>query len=411
MTKINKNGEYIFNRKGYEKDKKKFEEWSEHESMAKRILYFSEKYSECTVEYIRIKKEEGMTLISLIREKINVFHNSEFIKKQCLAYIKIDYKEKKIYNKKWGDVLYEIKLILLERKKNEKILDLLGIDFLKQKNKNNYSNIFSYISNDTIFKNLMLGKITNEKDLFKAYFKSRFNAKIDKLPLSKAREIVDKKNNNLFFKILNTSKNAHITINNYKAIIKYPHIHDLSREAYYLKEKINYNRSRKSLNEIHSQMSVKIAEILKGNSKISKENIYELKEAIPPKYNFHLLQTELDFFIEGTRQKHCVYNYYGLATQYLLLKKEEQIKDENKNVSFFFSYREEYIILATLEVVFKWNYKTKKFEDDYWFHQIYGKRNEPLQITLEEKIKKDFEKYYREVLIKQLIPIEQNLIN
>ena len=258
MTKINKNGEYIFNRKGYEKDKKKFEEWSEHESMAKRILYFSEKYSECTVEYIRIKKEEGMTLISLIREKINVFHNSEFIKKQCLAYIKIDYKEKKIYNKKWGDVLYEIKLILLERKKNEKILDLLGIDFLKQKNKNNYSNIFSYISNDTIFKNLMLGKITNEKDLFKAYFKSRFNAKIDKLPLSKAREIVDKKNNNLFFKILNTSKNAHITINNYKAIIKYPHIHDLSREAYYLKEKINYNRSRKSLNEIHSQMSVKI---------------------------------------------------------------------------------------------------------------------------------------------------------
>lgn len=411
MAKVNANSEYIFTREKYKKDKKLFEEWNEYESMAKRVLYFSEKYSGCTVEYIRIKKEESITLISLIREKINVFHNSEFIKKQCLAYIKIDYKEKKIYNKKWGDVLYEIKLILLERKKNEKILDLLGIDFLKQKKKNNYGNIFSYISNDTIFKNLMLGKITNEKDLFKAYFKSRFNAKIDKLPLSKAKEIVDKKNNDLFFKILKTSKNAHITINNYEAIIKYPHIRDLSREAYYLKEKINYNRSRKSLNEIHSQMSVKIAEILKGNSKISKENIYELKEAIPPKYNFHLLQTELDFFIEGTRQKHCVYNYYGLATQYPLLKKEEQIKDENKNVSFFFSYRELNITLATLEVVFKWNYKTKKFEDDYWFYQIYGKRNEPLQITLEEKIKEDFEKYYREVLIKQLIPIEQNLIN
>lgn len=411
MAKVNANSEYIFTREKYKKDKKLFEEWNEYESMAKRVLYFSEKYSGCTVEYIRIKKEESITLISLIREKINVFHNSEFIKKQCLAYIKIDYKEKKIYNKKWGDVLYEIKLILLERKKNEKILDLLGIDFLKQKKKNNYGNIFSYISNDTIFKNLMLGKITNEKDLFKAYFKSRFNAKIDKLPLSKAKEIVDKKNNDLFFKILKTSKNAHITINNYEAIIKYPHIRDLSREAYYLKEKINYNRSRKSLNEIHSQMSVKIAEILKGNSKISKENIYELKEAIPPKYNFHLLQTELDLFIEGTRQKHCVYNYYGLATQYPLLKKEEQIKDENKNVSFFFSYRELNITLATLEVVFKWNYKTKKFEDDYWFYQIYGKRNEPLQITLEEKIKEDFEKYYREVLIKQLIPIEQNLIN
>lgn len=95
MARINKNGEYIFTRKKYEEDKKKFEKWSEHESMVKRILYFLEKYSECTVEYIRIKKEENITLISLIREKINVFHNSEFIKKQCLAYIKIDYKEKK----------------------------------------------------------------------------------------------------------------------------------------------------------------------------------------------------------------------------------------------------------------------------------------------------------------------------
>ena len=407
MAKINTNSEYIFIQKGYEKNKEKFEEWNEHESMAKRILYFSEKYSGCTVEYIRIKKEESITLISLIREKINVFHNSEFIKKQCLAYIKIDNKEEKIYNKKWGDVLCEIRCILSDRKKNEKILDLLGIDFLKKEDKINYGDVFRYISNDTILKNLMLGKITNEKDLFKAYFKSRFKAKIDKLPLSKAREIVDKKDNDLFFRILKTSKNAHITINNYETIIEYPHIHDLSREVYYLKEKINYNRSTKSLNEIHSQMSEKIGEILKGNSKISKENIYELKEAIPPKYNFHLLQTELDFFIEGTRQKHCVYNYYGLATQYPLLKKEKQIKDENKNVSFFFSYREENIILATLEVVFKWNYKTKKFEDDYWFHQIYGKRNEPLEITLEEKIEEDFEKYYREVLIKQLIPIEQ----
>lgn len=165
--------------------------------------------------------------------------------------------------------------------------------------------------------------------------------------------------------------------------------------------------------EKYSGSTVEYIRIKKEESitKMAKENIYELKEAIPPKYNIHLLQTELDFFIEGIRQKHCVYNYYGLATQYPLLKKEEQIKIENKNVSFFFSYREENTPLATLEVVFKWNYKTKKFEDYYWFHQIYGKRNEPLEIILEEKIEEDFEKYYREVLIKQLIPIEQNLIN
>lgn len=405
--------EYIFIKGEYKSRKEAFEEWEKYDSNTRRILYYAgNKYAGKRIEYIRVKKEEEITVISYIKEEINVFQNSEFIKKNCIAYIKINNKEKKVTTKKWFDILYEIKTLIKDNKRNDRILDLLEIDFLKQKDKKNYSNIFSYISNETILKNLMLKKITNEKNLFKAYFKSRFNNNIDKLPLSKAKEIIKwGEDRDLFFRILRTSKNPHIIINKYHTIKKYPHIEDLSLEAHYLKEKINYDRSTKSLNEVHSQMSEKIAEILKGNSKMAKENIYELKEAIPPKYNIYLLQTELDFFIEGIRQKHCVYNYYGLATQYPLLKKEEQIKNENKNVSFFFSYREENTPLATLEVVFKWNYKTKKFEDDYWFHQIYGKRNEPLGITLQEKIEEDFEKYYREVLIKQLIPIEQNLIN
>lgn len=84
---------------------------------------------------------------------------------------------------------------------------------------------------------------------------------------------------------------------------------------------------------------------------------------------------------------------------------EKSKKRSKENISFFFSYREEILPIATLEVVFKWDYKAKKFEDFYWFQQIYGKRNEPLEKNFENKIRDDFEKYYREVLTKQLIPI------
>ena len=115
-----------------------------------------------------------------------------------------------------------------------------------------------------------------------------------------------------------------------------------------------------------------------------------------------MLQTELDFFREGKIQKNCIYSYYQYI-KYPPLEKSKKRKKED--ISFFFSYREETLPIATLEVVFKWDYKTKKFEDHYWFKQIYGKRNSLLEKTFEEKIKEDFEKYYREVLTKQLIPI------
>ncbi len=397
--------EYIFIKEKYIKNKSLFDEWEKYDSISKRILCYSGKYSCCEVEYIRIKEEDDIIVISFIEEKINVFQNSEFVRKQCKMFIKINNKDKKVTYNKWEDILYEIRLLIKENKRNEKILDLLRIDFLKQKKKSDYSRVFTYISNASILKNLMLGKITNEKDLFKAYFKSRFNGKINKLPLSKAKEILDKEESDLFFRILRTSKNAHITINNYDTIIKYPHIGDLSLEAHYLKEKINYNRSVKSLNETHSEMSNRTIEIIKQFSEIGNINIYELKEDIRPKYNVHLLQTELDFFREGHIQKNCIYSYFG-NIKYPPLIKDKRTKKGIEEVSFFFSYREEDIPIATLEIVFKWDYQTGKFKDFYKYKQAYGKRNAPLGTILTEKIEKDFEKYYREVLTKQLIPID-----
>lgn len=403
MAKMKSKKEYIFIKEEYKSSKEAFKEWEKYDSNTRRILYYAGKYANKKVKYIRIKKEEEITVISYIEEEINVFQNSEFIKKNCIAYIKINSKEKKVTTKKWSDMLYEIKILIKDNKRNDRILDLLEIDFLKQEDKRNYGDIFSYISNETILKNLMLKKITNEKNLFKAYFKSRFNNNIDKLPLSKAKEMIEwGEDRDLFFRILRTSKNPHITINKYHTIIEYPHIEDLSLEAHYLKEKINYNRSYKSLNEIHSEMSNRILEVQIQFSKIENKNIYQLAENIPIKQNIYLLQTELDFFREGKIQKNCIYSYYQYI-KYPPLEKSKKRKKED--ISFFFSYREETLPIATLEVVFKWDYKTKKFEDHYWFKQIYGKRNSLLEKTFEEKIKEDFEKYYKEVLTKQLIPI------
>lgn len=411
MKKIDKNThkEYIFIKGAYKSSKEALEEWEKYDSNTKRILYYAGKYTRHKAEYIRVKKEEEITVISYIEEEINVFQNSEFIKRNCIAYIKINNKEKKVTTKKWSDILYEIKTLIKENKRNDRILDLLEIDFLKQEDKRDYGNIFSYISNETILKNLMLKKITNEKKLFKAYFKSRFNNNTDKLPLSKAKEMIEwGEDRDLFFRILRTSKNPHITINKYFSIKKYPHIEDLSLEAHYLKEKINYNRSHKSLNEIHSEMSNRILEVQIQFSKIENKNIYQLTENIPIQNNLYLLQTELDFFKEGRIQRNCIYSYFS-SVKYPPLEKSKKRKKED--ISFFFSYREATLPIATLEVVFKWDYKAKKFEDTYFFKQIYGKRNEHLKETIKNKIKEDFEKYYREVLIKQLIPIEQNLIN
>ena len=214
------NNEYIFIKGEYKSSKEAFEEWKKYDSNTKRILCCIGKYANHKVEYIRVKKEEETTVISFIKEEMYVFQNSEFIKKNCKAYIKINNKEKKVSTKEWFEVLSQIRILIKDNKRNDRILDLLEIDFLKQKDKKNYSDIFSYISNETILKKLMLKKITNEKNLFKAYFKSRFNNNIDKLPLSKAKEIIKWRDCDLFFRVLRTSKNPHIRRNGQKGCFK-----------------------------------------------------------------------------------------------------------------------------------------------------------------------------------------------
>jgi len=73
MTKVKSKSkkEYIFIREKYKKNKSLFDEWEKYDSISKRILCYSGKYSYCEVEYIRIKEEDDIIVISFIEEKIN----------------------------------------------------------------------------------------------------------------------------------------------------------------------------------------------------------------------------------------------------------------------------------------------------------------------------------------------------
>ena len=108
MAKMKSPKEYIFIKEEYKSSKEAFEEWKTYDSNTKRILYSIGKYTYHKVKYIRVKKEEEIIVISFIEEEINVFQNSEFIKKNCEAYIKINNKEKKLPPK--NGLMYYMKL-------------------------------------------------------------------------------------------------------------------------------------------------------------------------------------------------------------------------------------------------------------------------------------------------------------
>lgn len=375
--------EYIFVLRGNENCYKLLKTWEKQESILKRVLFHSNYKYGLDCKYLKIVFDKEYVLISIINLKAVVFSKSEFLKKECVAFYKFFYESKKSYKKHYDDIFLKMS-DNFSAKVIDKILKLLCLDFLRQENGYTYDYIFSLISNCTILDKLFSKKITNKRTLFKEYFKSRYG-KIDKLPIHKVDEILrniedflkyDQFAIDTFFRLLRTSKNAHITINNFQKIAKYPHLKDLSLQAHYLKEKVNYNRSFKSLDRIHENFSIRILELQKNDGFISSKNIYG--QEIVPLYNFHLLQNEMDFFIEGKKQLHCIYDCYKVAV------------DTKKWTSkrFYFSYRKEDEIIASLEVALEC--------EEYEIIQLYGKRNSVLSEDLNTEIVSGFEKYYND---------------
>ena len=385
--------EYIFIPKGENKIRaKRLAEWEKLDSLKKRVLWkYDERYRK-EYNYLKISVESGILLISYNRAKVVVYNKSEFIEKKCICFYKLFYENGKVFKKGFEGIVDAIGSYSIDY---PKILDILKIDFLKSNNRNEHIDTFSFISNDTILKKLLLGKITNKKELFKVYFQSRYK-KVDKFPLKEAERIVrETSNKDLFFRLLRTSINAHITIDNYKAIWEYPHIEDLSLEAQLLKKKINYNRSYKALDTIHSDFSAEILRIKMSSSSLQKENIYRI-ETIEPTYNLYLLQSESDFYFEGEMQKHCIYSYYNKANNFVKdLYKGERLWNKGY---IYLSYRKKDKIIATMEVEIILNDKTSVY-DRYRFIQLYGKRNSKLSKELTKEVKTNFRKYFKKIFI------------
>ena len=85
MAKIKSQEEHIFIKRKYKSEKEAFEEWEEYDSNTKRILYSIGKYA-YIVKYIRVKKEEEITVISII--DISIFSNSysQYVQAQQSSY-------------------------------------------------------------------------------------------------------------------------------------------------------------------------------------------------------------------------------------------------------------------------------------------------------------------------------------
>ena len=387
---------HIFYKKDVKEKVRKIEKWEKLDSISRRVFYkYNMKSDEKYYYYLKITIDSDTILISKNIAEINVFSNSEFVKRECISYFKLDKKEKKVSSK--GAILSDIKDYIPD---NLEILDLFKIDFLKPNSKEEFiDDTLYFILNNTIWKNLLLGKITNKNELFKTFFQARFK-KIDKFPMKetekKIRDMFSFYDIDLFFRILRTSKNPHTTIINYDTIKKYPHIEDLSGEAQMLKEKINYNRTYKALDNIHSELSLKILKIKINFSDLDSKNIYKI-ENIETTYNLYLLQNEIDFYLEGETQKHCIYNYYNAAKKFT----NRTSKDLSKNI--YLSYRKNNEIIATMEVQITYNEKTNAY-DKYRFKQLYGKRNSTLDKEITKEIKSNFKKYFKEIFL-QKVPI------
>lgn len=355
-----------------------FQEWEQCDSITKRVMYHTSSRLKEKYHYLKVAFYEECLLISYVECKIFVAPKSEFIQKKCKAFIKIFFKSGKVFHSSFENVKYAIYDCRYKWKKRN-VLKFLGVDFLEKKD-------FVYISNVTIFKKLFLKKITNSRALFKEYFCSRFG-KIDKFPLKLAKELLeDRKKYSFvsddFFRVLRTSKNAHITINNLRKIKDYPHLKDLSKQANLLKEKVNYNRSFNALDEIHQNFSKRIMQIRIAEGSLFTKKIYKCD--LPLLYNLYPLQTEKDFFEEGQTQRHCIYTYYQKA-----------LSRDSSTLWMYFSYRKEKI-LASMEVII--NFRKKSYE----IEQLLGKFNKPLDDELYDEIIRNFECYFQDVLRSKL---------
>lgn len=181
----------------------------------------------------------------------------------------------------------------------------------------------------TILGKIIVGKITNPEDLFKAIVKSNrlkcspnllrqvaTSINFSKLDLMKAAVIAEDLNHWLEYK-----KRIHqdYTWNRQDMA-------DLEDQALILEKKINYNWSTKRVQSMHTEWTKLImAEEMKDMQDVTIEDIHTLDEFTPKEYT--LLKTKKEVFLEGKIMNHCIYTNYWRRIYF----KEYLVYHINKN--------------------------------------------------------------------------------
>lgn len=188
------------------------------------------------------------------------------------------------------------------------VFNYLRCNWLNQK-------LYPYVTK-TILEKIIAGKITNNYDVVRAYFKmmkinaspSLFIELINKTDINKSyflrQMCVAKDINHLMEYIIKrkTDVSREFAINSYI-------IDDMIQEAMILDEKIDFKWSVNKLNEVHKKWTQEIMRHeIDALDDVAVESLDKFDKYTPK--GFKLLKTQKEVFYEGRTMNHCVYTGY-----------------------------------------------------------------------------------------------------
>lgn len=174
--------------------------------------------------------------------------------------------------------------------------------------------LFPYITKG-IFEKMVAGKITNNTEVVKAYFKAMH---INASPANFLKLIdVSSMSKQDFLRQMVVAKDINHLIEYYyecatietKDYTRNQLICDMIQEALILEEKIDFKWSTNRLREIHKEWTMKLMEAeINTLDDVILEYVNKFDRYTPEE--FKLLKTQKEVFFEGKTMNHCVYTSY-----------------------------------------------------------------------------------------------------
>lgn len=173
--------------------------------------------------------------------------------------------------------------------------------------------LYPYITKG-IMEKMFAGKITNNIDIIKAYFKvMRINASPTNFIKLIETTIIAKQD---FLRQMGSAKDINHLIDyllstnaENKDYTKTQILNDMVQESQILNKKIDYTWSLNRLKEEHKQWTQEIMKIeIDGLDDTILDNVDKFDKYTPN--GFILLKTQKEVFAEGTIMKHCIYTAY-----------------------------------------------------------------------------------------------------